>query len=109
LCGGVPYHHAQKVKKDFPWLILVPGALHEEMNMVKAFVELNWAVDIKNFAQCQWYQTESSFDSSKNVLIIINPGIQYVIYTHSMSSELIWPYVISEENPSAEGISYPIL
>jgi hypothetical protein len=53
LCDGVPYHHAQKVKKDFPWLILVPGALHEEMNMLKAFVELNWAVDIKNFAQCQ--------------------------------------------------------
>jgi len=43
-----------------------------------------------------------SFVSSKNVLIITNPGFQYVIYTHSMSSELIWQYVISEENPSAE-------
>jgi hypothetical protein len=41
-CDGVPYNLAQKIKKDFPWLILIPGALHEEMNMLKAFVELNW-------------------------------------------------------------------
>ena len=34
---------------------------------------------------------------------MINPGFQYVIYTHSMSSELMWQYVISEENPSVEG------
>ncbi|RHZ81568.1 hypothetical protein Glove_117g420 [Diversispora epigaea] len=40
-CDGVPYHHIQKIKKDFPWLILIPGALHEEMNMLRAFVELN--------------------------------------------------------------------
>jgi len=54
-CDGVPYHHIQKIKKDFPWLILIPGALHEEMNMLKAFVELNWDIDVKEFAQCQGY------------------------------------------------------
>ena len=42
VCDGVPYNLAQKIKKDFPWLVLIPGALHEEMNMLKAFVELNW-------------------------------------------------------------------
>ena len=42
VCDGVPYNLALKIKKDFPWLILIPGALHEEMNMLKAFVELNW-------------------------------------------------------------------
>src|SRR6266511_2261755 len=28
---GVSYHHIQKIKKDFPWLILIPDAFHEEM------------------------------------------------------------------------------
>ena len=42
VCDGVPYNLALKLKNDFPWLILLPGALHEEMNMLKAFVELNW-------------------------------------------------------------------
>ena len=51
-CDGVLYHHIQKIKRDFLWLILIPGALHEEMNMLKSFVELNWDIDIKDFAQC---------------------------------------------------------
>ena len=42
VCDEVPYNLALKIKKDFPWLILIPGALHKEMNMLKAFVELNW-------------------------------------------------------------------
>lgn len=41
-CDGVPYYHAQKFKKEYPGIILLPGPLHEEMNMLKAFVELNW-------------------------------------------------------------------
>jgi len=44
VCDGVPYHHAQTIKKEYPGIILLPGALHEEMNMLKAFVELNWYV-----------------------------------------------------------------
>jgi hypothetical protein len=42
VCDGVPYHHAIKLKEKFPWLVLIPGQLHEEMNMLKSFVELNW-------------------------------------------------------------------
>ncbi|RHZ89769.1 hypothetical protein Glove_11g11 [Diversispora epigaea] len=53
VCDGVPYNLIQKIKKEFPWLILIPGALHKEMNMLKAFVELNWIIDIKEFAQIQ--------------------------------------------------------
>ncbi|CAG8454437.1 2147_t:CDS:2 [Diversispora eburnea] len=34
-CDGVPYHHIQKIKKNYPWLILIPDAFHEEMNMLK--------------------------------------------------------------------------
>jgi glutaredoxin len=43
-CDGVPYHYAQKIKNDFPGILLIPGPLHEEMNMLKSFVELNWYV-----------------------------------------------------------------
>ena len=41
-CDGVPYHHATKIKDKFPWLVLIPGQLHEKMNMLRAYVELNW-------------------------------------------------------------------
>lgn len=42
VCDGIPYHHAIKIKKKFPWLIILPSPLHEEMNMLRAYVELNW-------------------------------------------------------------------
>ena len=42
VCDGLPYHYAQKFKSEYPRIILLPGPLHEEMNMLKAFVELNW-------------------------------------------------------------------
>ena len=42
VCDKVPYHHTMKIKEKFPWLVLIPGQLHEEMNMLRAFVELNW-------------------------------------------------------------------
>jgi hypothetical protein len=103
-CDGIPYHRAQAIKKDFPWLILIPGALHEEMNMLKAFVELNWDIDVRYFAQSQGYRSESQLqffkkcsDHHKSWDSICN------IYRHAMASELMWPYVIAEENPSVEG------
>ena len=103
-CDGIPYHRAQTIKKDFPWLILIPSALHEEMNMLKAFVELNWHIDIRYFAQSQGYQSENQLqffkkcsDHHKSWDSICN------IYRHAMASELMWPYVISSENPSVDG------
>ena len=42
ICDGVPYNYAQKIKKNYPRILMIPGQLHEEMNMLKAFVELNW-------------------------------------------------------------------
>jgi hypothetical protein len=41
-CDGVPFNYAQKIKNDYPNILLIPGPLHEEMNMLKSFVELNW-------------------------------------------------------------------
>ena len=42
ICDGVLYHHIIKLKDKFPWLVLIPEPLHEEMNMLRSFVELNW-------------------------------------------------------------------
>ncbi|RHZ52550.1 hypothetical protein Glove_460g24 [Diversispora epigaea] len=101
VCDGVPYNLIQKIKKEFPWLILIPGALHEEMNMLKAFVELNWLIDIKEFAQTQGYRTDNQLaffkkcaDHHKSWDSICN------IYRHAMAMELIWPFVLNYENPT---------
>ncbi|RIB08136.1 hypothetical protein C2G38_2212373 [Gigaspora rosea] len=101
ICDRVPYNLAQKIKKNFPWLILIPGALQEEMNMLKAFVELNWAIDIKQFAIRQGYRTENQLgffkkctDHHKSWDSICD------IYRHAMTCELLWPYVVEAENPS---------
>src|ERR1044071_4279868 len=48
VCDGIPYRYAQKFKNDYPEILLIPGPLHEEMNMLKSFVELNWQVIINS-------------------------------------------------------------
>ena len=40
-CDGIPYRYAQKFKNNYLEILLIPGSLHEEINMLKAFVELN--------------------------------------------------------------------
>jgi len=42
VCDSIPYYHIMKIKEKFSWLVLIPGQLHEEMNMLQAFVKLNW-------------------------------------------------------------------
>ncbi|RIB11920.1 hypothetical protein C2G38_2259732 [Gigaspora rosea] len=104
VCDGLPYHYAQKFKNEYPRIILLPGPLHEEMNMLKAFVELNWDVDLRDFAQCQGYRTDSQLgyfkkcaDHHKAWDSVCN------IYRHAMAMELVWPYVDSVSNPSVNG------
>ncbi|RIB21667.1 hypothetical protein C2G38_2175981 [Gigaspora rosea] len=58
-CDGVPYHYAVKLKEKFPWLVLILRQLHEEINMLCAYVELNWGIDLKRFAIYQGYRTEN--------------------------------------------------
>ena len=41
-CDGIPYHRMAKIKEKYPWNVPVPGQLHEEMNMLRAYEELNW-------------------------------------------------------------------
>ncbi|RIB25522.1 hypothetical protein C2G38_2165677 [Gigaspora rosea] len=35
-CDGILYQHISKIKNNYPWLVLIPGQLHEEMNMLRA-------------------------------------------------------------------------
>ncbi|KAF0424070.1 hypothetical protein F8M41_006623 [Gigaspora margarita] len=65
VCDGLPYHYVQKFKSEYSKIILLSGPLHKEMNMLKAFVELNcfldWERNQKNelyklkYEQIFWY------------------------------------------------------
>ncbi|CAG8608328.1 9857_t:CDS:2 [Diversispora eburnea] len=103
-CDGVPYHHTTKINKKFPWLILIPEQLHEKMNMLKAYVKLNWEIDLKQFAICQGYQTDNQLsffkkcvDHHKSWDSICN------IYHQAIAMELMWPYIKTHSDPSIEG------
>src|SRR3989337_1513317 len=74
------------------------------MNMIRAYVELNWEIDLKEFATCQDYRTENQLayfkkciDHHKSWDSICN------IYCQAIAMELMWPYVKSHSNPSVEG------
>ncbi|RHZ81220.1 hypothetical protein Glove_122g71 [Diversispora epigaea] len=78
--------------------------LHEEMNMLRAYVELNWEINLKQFASCQGYRTENQLvyfkkcvDHHKSWDSVCN------IYRQAIAMELMWPYVKSHSNPSVEG------
>ncbi len=73
------------------------------MNMLKAFVELNWDIDIKEFAQYQGYRTENQLQFFKKCSNYHKSWDSICnIYRHAIASELIWPYIISKENPFIE-------
>ena len=48
VCDRILYHYTQKFKHDYPEILLIPGPLHEEMNILKSFVELNWQVIVSS-------------------------------------------------------------
>ncbi|RIB02044.1 hypothetical protein C2G38_2292881 [Gigaspora rosea] len=75
----------------------------DEMNMLRAFVELNWDIDLKQFAISQEYKTENQLsyfkkchDHHKSWDSVCN------IYRRAMAMELMWPYVKYSSNPSVE-------
>ena len=41
-CDGIPYHRIVKIREKYPWLVLIPEQLYEEINMLHAYVELSW-------------------------------------------------------------------
>ncbi|KAF0562000.1 hypothetical protein F8M41_014591 [Gigaspora margarita] len=79
-CDGVPYRLATKLKKKFPWLVLVPGQIHKEINMLHTYVELNCKIDLKCFAISQGYKLKISLPILKNVLITIRHGILFTFF-----------------------------
>ncbi|RIB22253.1 hypothetical protein C2G38_2174373 [Gigaspora rosea] len=87
-----------KIKNNYPWLVLIPGQLHEEMNMLRA------DVDLKQFVIYQGYKTENQlayfkkcYDHHKSWDSVCN------IYLQAMAMELMWPYFENCSNPSVEG------
>jgi hypothetical protein len=62
VCDGAPYIMISKLLEDSPaeydWVVLVPGLLHEEMNMVKALVEFYWEIAYKEFGRKMGWTSE---------------------------------------------------
>ena len=61
-------------------------------------------IDLKHFAQCQGYRTESQLGYYKKCLDHHKAWDSVCnIYHHAMAMELVWPYVATVSNPSVEG------
>eukprot|EP00733_Pompholyxophrys_punicea_P000079 Pompholyxophrys_punicea_v1_NODE_10_length_6905_cov_7.951686.p1 type:complete len:503 gc:universal NODE_10_length_6905_cov_7.951686:2403-895(-) len=62
-CDGVPYRILknfllQDDQKEYDWILLLPGELHLEMNMLKSFVHFNWSVGLSEFASQMGWTSE---------------------------------------------------
>ncbi|CAG8745660.1 17530_t:CDS:2 [Gigaspora margarita] len=74
VCDGIPYHYAQKFKNEYPGIILLPGPLHEKMNMLKAFVELNWyKIQFQTMLRKKLFATMEYADS-ESLASFLNPN-----------------------------------
>eukprot|EP00733_Pompholyxophrys_punicea_P001191 Pompholyxophrys_punicea_v1_NODE_536_length_1733_cov_3.898689.p1 type:complete len:328 gc:universal NODE_536_length_1733_cov_3.898689:562-1545(+) len=79
-CDGIPYRILrsflhQQDGKDYAWVLLLPGELHIEMNMLKAFVQFNWSVAISQFAvQMGWCVARDNKHILKAVATTTSPG-----------------------------------
>ena len=61
VCDGLPYGLVRSAidgSKEFGWVHLLPGLLHEEMNMTKSFVELSWNITYSTFGKQIGYNSE---------------------------------------------------
>ncbi|RIB13363.1 hypothetical protein C2G38_2198055 [Gigaspora rosea] len=97
VCDEIPYRYTQKFKNNYPEILLIPGLLHEEMNMLKAFVELNWYNIIRYITENQLSYFKKCIDHHKAWESVCN------IYRHSVAMKLVWPYVDSNPNPTVNG------
>ena len=106
--------HAKKVHGgevsfyyEFDWVLLLTGDGHYEMNLVKSFMELNWEVFMKNFAQKMGWISEAAQKSAKKCSDNHKAWQMILTFHIGTMCELVIPYVAYEkgrnENPSAEG------
>lgn len=102
LCDGLPYGLVQTVidetkdetgKKEFGWVHLLPGLLHEEMNMLKSFVELNWEITYSQFGKEMGYKSERAAAFFKSAGDHHKSWYNLCIYRDALALELLRPYV----------------
>lgn len=80
-------------QKEFDWVLLIPGAGHIEMNMLKGLVELLWDVIWKDLAICLNFRSESALSFCKKVNDHHKGWTLLLIARDSITSELIVPFV----------------
>ena len=92
-------------EQEFGWVLLRPGSGHIEMNMVKGIVELCWEVFWKELVICFNFRSEAAQKSAKKVNDHHKGWTLLRIARHSVTRELILPYVRTELEKKEQDLS----
>lgn len=101
-CDGSPYSTVRKILNEtkmangsleFDWIILRVGVLHEEMNMLKSFVELNWEISFSDFGLTQNFKSDKAQQLLKKCGDHHRSWDDFLKFRDGMWEELIYPYV----------------
>ena len=112
-------HHGKNVHpegettfhREFDWVFLLTGDGHYEMNLMKSFMELNWNVMMKMFADVMGWKSEKAQQAALSCSDNHKTWQMLNIFHFGTMLELVQPYVVKCQNENvqatAEGfISY---
>ena len=87
-----------KFVREFDWIILKMGDGHYEMNLMKAFVELNWDIFMKPLVNRMGWTSEAAMKAAK--MCYDNHKTWQLILTFHLGTlqELVLPYVRKCQN-----------
>ena len=82
-----------KFLKEFDWIFLLTGEGHYEMNLMKSFMELNWNVFMKVFAEAMGWTSEKAQKCALNCTDNHKTWQMLLIFHIGTLLELVKPYV----------------
>ena len=79
---------------EFDWLLPRVGSGHYEMNMVKAFFEINWSPCLKALCYAMGFQSTAALASAKRCANYHKAWLLLLIFHIGTLKELVRPYVM---------------
>ena len=93
--------------REFDWVNLKVGDGHRELNLMKAFVELNWDICFKSLAQLMGWRSENALQNAKKCTDTHKTWQMILVFYIGTLEELLLVYVrkslSSNENPTVKG------
>ncbi len=93
--------------REFDWVNLKVGEGHRELNLMKAFVELNWEICFKELAQLMGWQSENALQNAKKCTDTHKTWQMILVFYIGTLEELLVNYVrislSKNEEPSVKG------